>query len=87
MSAILDVVKPDLSHFVKNGKLDADSAFDDYLCSLQLFIFPAIKMLDNSNCDSCQSALDFLEALDAGAVSMEMELKKYRKTVKAVKAA
>ena len=78
MSAILDVVKPDLSHFVTNGKFDAERAFDDYLCSIQLFIFPAMKMLEHSNCDSCQSALAFLEALNAGAVSMEEELIRIR---------
>lgn len=84
MSAIMDVVKPDLSYFSKNGKLDAESAFDNYLCSIQLFIFPAIKMLEaNEDCDSCGSALAFLEALEAGAISMEKELMKHRKAVKA----
>ncbi len=87
MSSILDVVKPDLSHYMEDGKFDVYSAFENYLCSIQLFIFPAIKMLEEENCDSCGSALDFFEALNEGAVSMEKELIKHRKAVKTGKAA
>lgn len=85
MSAIMDVVKPNLSHFVKDGSFDAERAFADYLCSLHLFIYPAIEMLKGTQepCDPCGSALDFLEALDAGLTAMEKEIIKHRKAKKA----
>jgi hypothetical protein len=83
MSAILDVVKPDFSHFMEDGKFDAERALDDYICSLHLFIFPAIKMLEHADCDSCGSALAFFEAMEAGLTSAEEEIIKYRKAGKA----
>lgn len=85
MSAIMNVVKPDFSHFVEDGKFDAGRAFEDYLCSLGLFIFPAIKMLEanEADCDSCGSALAFLEAMKEGMASAERELMRIRKPDKA----
>jgi hypothetical protein len=81
MSSIMDVVKPDISRFMEDGKFDVDSAFENYLCSIQLFIFPARKMLEASEaeCDSCASALAFLEALDAGLGTMQTEIVHQRK--------
>jgi hypothetical protein len=76
MSSIMDVVKPDISNFLEDGKFDVDSAFENYLCSIQLFIYPARKMLEASEaeCDSCASALSFLDALDAGLSAMQTEI-------------
>lgn len=83
MSAILNTVKPDFSHFVTDGKFDAERAFEDYICSLHLFLFPAIKMLEHADCDSCGSALAFFEAMEEGLTSAEVEIIKYRKAGKA----
>jgi hypothetical protein len=81
----MDAVKPDFSHFVKDGKLDVERAYDDYICTLHLFIFPAIKMLEanEADCDSCGSALAFFEAMEAGLTSVEEKIMEYRKAVKA----
>ena len=85
MSAIVDVVKPDFSHYVEDGNFDAASAFENYLCSLGLFIFPAIKMLEanEAECDSCGSALAFLEAMKEGMADAERELMRVRKAEEA----
>lgn len=85
MSAIMDMVKPDLSRFVKDGQLDAEDAFSNYLCTIQRFIFPAIQALKESmpDCEFCGSALDTLEALDKSSEAMEEELIRVRNTVKA----
>lgn len=80
MSSITAVVNPDLSRFVEDGKFDAAGAFEDYLCSLGLFIFPAIEMLkqNEAECDYCGAALDSLETLKAGMAAMESEILKLR---------